>query len=435
MSAQALLDSPPAIGATRIPATPGRALAVDLHTHSHHSAHVSKHMTWDNILPAACNKGLDLMSTGDCLQPEWLTQIEVNFIENGSGLLIPHPDFSRACLSRIPERLHRSLHFVLGTEVSCVPPGTPHEHGIHHLLFFRSLSSARRFAGRVAKYGNLRKGRPSLRLTSRQLLEIVLLHGDGAELTPAHLLTPYHSALGSISGKDALYYLFGDLTSHLLAVEMGLPATPEMCRRISSLDSHGLVACGDAHSLENIGREYTLLDVALTYRSLMEAIREPASDRVIGFVKLPPEHVSVHWCGCAGCSISYPGTQRNDCPKCGALLTPGVRARASALATRTTTTHAPPTAASTRQLLPLSELLAGLAGTRRDTEAIRRQHAHLLDRLGCERHILNEASPESIARHHNPSLARLIARQRNAPLRFPLSHEIVEHGDQLTLDI
>lgn len=430
MSVQALLDAPTAAASTRVPTTQGRILAVDLHTHSHHSAHVSKHMTWDNILPAACTKGIDLMSTGDCLQPEWLAQIELNFIETGSGLLIPHPDFTKARLDRIPEYLHRSLHFVLGTEVSCVPPGTPHEHGIHHLLFFRSISSARRFAGRVGKYGNLQKGRPSLRLTSRQLLEIVILHGDGAELAPAHLLTPYHSALGSISGKDALYYLFGDLTAHLLAVEMGLPAIPEMCRSISSLDSHGLLACADAHSLENIGREYTLLDIALTYDALMDALREPASDSTRGFVKLPPEHVSVYWCGCASCSTSYPGTRLTDCPKCGIPLTPGVRARTATLATRPE-----PSSSSTRQLIPLSDLLAGLAGTRRDTEAIRQQHAHLINRLGSERHILNEASPEQIARHHNPALARLIVQQRVTPLRFPLHREILQHGDQLTLDL
>lgn len=434
MSAQALLDSPSNTDAIRVPATPGRALAVDLHTHSHHSAHVSKHMTWDNILPAACTKGIDLMSTGDCLQPEWLTQIELNFIENGSGLLIPHPDFRHACLSRIPERLHRSLHFVLGTEVSCVPPGTPHEHGIHHLLFFRSLSSARRFAGRVAKHGNLQKGRPSLRLTSRQLLEIVLLHGDGAELAPAHLLTPYHSALGSISGKDALYYLFGDLTPHLLAVEMGLPATPEMCRSISSLDSHGLFACGDAHSLENIGREYTLLDIALTYDSLMHAVREPASDGLCGFVKLPPEHVSVYWDGCAGCSAFSSDARLTDCPECGVPMIQGVRARTAALATRAEPA-ALTTTSFTRQLLPLSDLLASLAGKRRDADTIRQQHAHLIVHLGSERHILNEASADSIVRHHNPALARLIMQQRTTPLRFPLSREIARHGDQLILDL
>lgn len=434
MPAQALLDTPLAAASTPALASLGRTLAVDLHAHSHHSAHVSKHMTWDNILPAACTKGIDLMSTGDCLHPEWLMQIELNFIENGSGLLIPHPDFSRACLSRIPERLHRSLHFVLGTEVSCVPPGTSHEHGIHHLLFFRSLSSARRFAGRVAKYGNLKKGRPTLRLTSRQLLEIVLLHGDGAELAPAHLFSPNHSALGSISGKDALYYLFGDLTSQLLAVEMGLPATPAMCRSVSSLDSHGLFACSDAHSLENIGREYTLLDIALTYPALMNTLREPTADRARGFVKLPPEHVSVYWCGCAACSTSYPGTSQRECPKCGVPLTPGVRARTAALASRAEPAE-PLTTTPTHQLLPLSDLLAGLAGTRRDTETIRQQHAHLIDRIGSERHILTEASPEQIARYHNPALARLIAHQRATPLRFPLSREIVQHADQLALDL
>lgn len=434
MPIQALLDTPASSATPTATAALGRTLAVDLHAHSHHSARVSKHMTWDNIIPAACTKGIDLMSTGDCLQPEWLTQIELNFIEAGSGLLIPHPDFARACLRRIPEHLHRQQYFVLGTEVSCVPPGTPHEHGLHHLLYFRSISSARRFAGRVAKYGNLQKGRPSLRLTSRQLLEIILLHGDGAELAPAHLLTPYHSALGSISGKDALYYLFGDRTSHLLAVEMGLPATPEMCRSISSLDSHGLFACADAHSLENIGREYTLLDIALTYPALMAALREPASGGLRGFVKLPPEHVSVYWCGCAACATSYPATQHTDCPTCGAQLTPGVRARTAALATRAEPASLA-TTNFTRQLLPLSDLLSGLAGTRRDTDTIRQQHAHLIARLGSERHILNEASPESIARHHNPALARLIVQQRDTPLRFPLSREVIQHGDQLILGL
>ena len=61
-------------------------LAVDLHLHSRHAGGVSPAMTVPNIAAWAQRKGLDLLGTGDCLQADWLREIETSMVETEAGL-------------------------------------------------------------------------------------------------------------------------------------------------------------------------------------------------------------------------------------------------------------------------------------------------------------------------------------------------------------
>src|SRR5882762_7394371 len=98
--------------------------AADLHLHSRFASGVSPAMTMENIALWAQRKGVDLLGTGDCLQPQWLAEIEEHTIEAESGLRMLKPETEKAVHARLPSGLHRSVRFVLSTEVNCAAPGT-----------------------------------------------------------------------------------------------------------------------------------------------------------------------------------------------------------------------------------------------------------------------------------------------------------------------
>src|SRR5882762_3748964 len=105
----------------------------DLHLHSRFAKGVSPAMTLENIALWAQRKGVDLLATGDCLQPEWLAEIEEHTTEAEPGLRMLKPEIEKAVHARLPEGLRRSLRFVLSTEVNCAAPGTDEMKGIHQL--------------------------------------------------------------------------------------------------------------------------------------------------------------------------------------------------------------------------------------------------------------------------------------------------------------
>src|SRR6267142_2027414 len=130
-------------------------LAADLHLHSRYASAVSPAMTVENISRMAQLKGLDLLATGDCLQPDWLQEIEAAMEEAEPGLFTLKPEIREKVAAKVPAGIQRQLRFVLSTEVCCAPPGTRPRGGIHHLIYFPSLDSVRRFRERLARHGDL----------------------------------------------------------------------------------------------------------------------------------------------------------------------------------------------------------------------------------------------------------------------------------------
>lgn len=168
------------------------SLAADLHLHSRYSSAVSKDMTLARISAQARIKGVDLIGTGDCLQPAWLRELEAGLRpdEARPGFFVPVPKLERTTLADLPEKLRRPLRFLLSTEIHCAPPGADELRGTHHLVYFPSFDEAWKFHRRLLPFGDLNEGRPRVGLSSRQLLEMTL-EQDGCEFAPAHWLNPF----------------------------------------------------------------------------------------------------------------------------------------------------------------------------------------------------------------------------------------------------
>src|SRR5206468_8282096 len=116
-------------------------------------------------------------------------------------------------------------------------------------------------------------------------LEITL--DAGGYLVPAHIWTPWFSALGSKSGFDAIADCYADLAPHIFAVETGLSSDPAMNWRVSSLDRYRLVSNSDAHSAPALAREATLLSCGLDYHAVKSALS--TGDGLQGTVEFFPE--------------------------------------------------------------------------------------------------------------------------------------------------
>ena len=370
-------------------------------------------MTLENIALWAQRKGVDLLGTGDCLQPQWLAEIEEQTIEAEPGLRLLKPAIEKAVHARLPAGLRRSLRFLLSTEVNCAPPGTDEMKGLHQLLYFPSLPVVREFAARAAKLGDLRNGRPTLGISAQRLLRGVR-DFERVYQAPAHVMNPWFSALGIVGGETSLDKVYGEELPHLLAVETGLTSDPAMCRRVPSVDRFGLFSCSDAHSLDSLGRECTLLDVESSYDAVMAALRAGTRDHVQGTLKFPLELTRHYLNWCSHCKTPF---NAKICPRCSRALTLGARDRLQKLdAVRPTPTwpeNRPPFEA----LKPLAEVIASVEHKNSDAIGVRRTAGEIVDQLGQhERFILTEATAEDLVSVTRPEIAEAILTQRTGAI-------------------
>lgn len=405
--------------------------AADLHLHSRYAGGVSPKMTLENIARWAQLKGVDLLGTGDCLQGDWLKEIEATLVEAEPGFFALRPELEEKIARTLPASVRRSLRWLLSTEVHCAPPGTRELGGIHHLIYFPTVESARRFREKMWSHGHLEEGRPMLNLDSRQLFEAVLAHDEACHLAPAHVFNPWYSTLGTTSGGRTVEEVFGELASCLLAVETGLTSTPQMCRRVSSLDRFTLYSNSDAHSLENIGRECTVLEIEPSYDALFAALRTGDPRALLRTWKFPLERTRYYLNRCGICQESF---DAQKCPHCGRALVMGARDRLEIVADRSEPVF-PRETPPFRELLPLADVIGELLGVKRDNASVSRLSERLVAELGHERFILTEATHEAIAQASTGQLARAIVEQRTITPRGVPKKDDRRGDDQLSLGI
>jgi PHP family Zn ribbon phosphoesterase len=262
-------------------------------------------------------------------------------------------------------------------------------------------------------------------------LEAVLEYGEGSQLACAHVFNPWFSALGTVSGGRTLREVFGEQALRLLAVETGLTSTPLMCRRVSSLDRHTLFSCSDAHSLQNLGRECTLLEIEPSFNALMAAIKTGGNRKILGTLKFPVERTRYFRNRCGACKESFDG---ENCPVCGRPLVKGSRDRLQSVADR----EAPlsePDAPPFCELLPLGHLLADLLRVGPDSKTVGAFYLRMVQNLGHERFILTEATQEDVSRVSTPQIARAVVQQRTISPTQRIFHEETLNPNETQLSL
>ena len=286
----------------------------DLHLHSSFAYATSKHITLESLAGWAKVKGIDLLASADFTHPVWLRELRAKLAEDVPGLY------------RFGE-----VHFVLGTEVSCVFQQNGRSRRVHLLLLAPDFDTVDRINGALANHGNLQSdGRPTLRLSARDLTELALEINPNCMVIPAHVWTPWYGLLGSKSGFDALEECFLDLAPHIHTVETGLSSDPAMNWAIPGLEGKTIVSFSDAHSAPKLGRELTAFEGDLSYPGLTGAL---ANQGVAYSVEFYPEEGKYHWSGHRKCAVRQSPQETADrgtrCPECHRPLTLGVLHRVS----------------------------------------------------------------------------------------------------------
>jgi PHP family Zn ribbon phosphoesterase len=280
-----------------------------------------------------------------------------------------------------------------------------------------------------------------LGIDSRDLLAMLLDTDDRAMLIPAHIWTPWFSALGEKSGFDSIEECYRDMAAYIPAVETGLSSNPPKNWAVESLDTYSIVSSSDAHSPDKIGREAVILDVELSYSSLRSALsshsplsRSPAGHgrqggpAVAGTVEFFPEEGKYHYDGHRNCGVFLEPEEAAEkkylCPVCGKSLTRGVMGRVMDLADSAVnedeavpSDYWPTNRRPYFPLIPLREITAELIGT--GTASVKAETAYyrLIEKGGSELAILMDIErPEleklSIPEFSGETLARAILKMR-----------------------
>jgi DNA helicase-2/ATP-dependent DNA helicase PcrA len=394
----------------------------DLHVHSRYARATSRNADLVELALWARRKGIAVLGTGDFTHPAWFGELQEGLVPAEPGLLRLRDDLDRAVVERLPRSCREPLRFLLQVEVSTAFHRDGGARRMHHLLYVPDLKTAATLNDRLGRRGNITEdGRPTLAMDASELLEVTLDSGDGAYLVPAHLWTPWVGVLSATSGFDSIEDCYGELSRHIFAVETGLSSDPPMNWRVSRLDRFRIVSYSDAHAPSRLGREATELDTELDYVAIRHALE--TGEGFQGTVELFPEEGRYYLSGHRRCGVRLePDEARRAglrCPVCGKRLTMGVLQRVEDLADRPAGAR-PDGVPGCRNLLPLDELVAEVAGVGRTSKTVRRTVDAMIERLGPELPILERLPLDAIEQAGFPEVAEAIGKvRRGQVLRVP----------------
>ena len=350
-------------------------------------------------------KGIDLLSTGDFTHPEWLLECRRELREAGDGLF----DLD-------------GTHFILGTEVSCVAEQGGRSRRVHMLLYAPSFETVERINVALSGWGRLDgDGRPTLRTTPRDLVDVILDVDERCLVIPAHVWTPWYGLLGSKSGFDSLEECLGDAAGRVYAVESGLSSDPAMNWRVPFLDEVSIVSFSDAHSPANLGRELTVLPGEPSYDHLARSLMTQDIEYTVEFF---PQEGKYHLSGHRKCGVCYsPAEVRRNgqkCPECGRRITLGVMQRVEELAAREVESwrdgdgfiRGPNGRPPFRPLVALRQVIAEGLGCGPDTKRAREAYLKLTSDLGGELSVLTTAPLADVAALSDERTAEGVGRVR-----------------------
>lgn len=377
----------------------------DFHTHSRFAMACSSKITINGMETAAVEKGLQLMGTSDFVHGQWLAELRANLepIDETGFLRIKGSD--------------SGVRFILSGEVSTIFTGRDKKiKKIHNMILLPDFESVESLKAVLSRYGNLETdGRPQLSMSAAQLVEETFKVNQNAFVFPAHAWTPFFGALGSISGFDSMKEAYEDQEKRIYALETGLSSDPPMNWMISGLDRYTLLSNSDMHSLPKLGREANIFELDekdLTYRKVIDAIKNRDSKHLKSTIEFYPEEGKYHFDGHRQCRFSVDPTKSDMlvCRVCGKKLTIGVLHRIKELADRPMGQR-PKDAIPYVNLVPLIEIVAYSMRKSVFSPIVESQYRKLLS-IGKEFDILMNTDLETVKESSSEDIAQAIGNIR-----------------------
>ncbi|MCK4319572.1 DNA helicase UvrD [Candidatus Micrarchaeota archaeon] len=345
-------------------------ITADLHIHSKYSRATSKNSEPDGLSEWAKIKGLDLIGTGDFTHPLWLKELKEKLSEKEKGIYE-----------------YNGINFLLTTEISNIFKVGEKTKKMHTVLFAPSFEVAEQINDVLSKYGNLKEdGRPTLSISSAELLERIKEIEKDIFILLAHIWTPWFSVFGSKSGFDSLEEAFGETKKYIDGLETGLSSDPAMNWIVSELNDYPLLSNSDAHSPPKLGREFNLFEMEkLSYSSLIKTIKTGK-----GFLKtyeFYPQEGKYFWDGHRKCNVQlspYDAIKlKNICPVCRKPLTLGVLHRIVELSDKKEG-FKPKNAVDFEYHIPLPLLIASIKGKGENTQGVQKIYFDMIKYFGNE---------------------------------------------------
>ena len=242
--------------------------SADLHLHSPYAYACSKNLTLDNLTGWAKVKGIDLLASADFTHPKWRDELRRKLKPDESGLYT-----------------YNGVHFVLGTEVSCVYRQGGSGRRVHLLVFVPDFDSVNRIISTLEHHNSklASDGRPTLKMSARDFTGLALDANPQSIVIPAHVWTPWYGVFGSKSGFDSLEECFQDMAPQIHSVETGLSSDPAMIWPVPELADKTIVSFSDAHSAPKLGRELTVFEGEFSYPGLAESLASQGVSYTVEF--------------------------------------------------------------------------------------------------------------------------------------------------------
>lgn len=389
----------------------------DLHIHSHFSVATSKDLKPEFLDYWARIKGIRVVGTGDFTHPSWLCELKEKLEPAEPGLFRLKKAYRIAIPFITKEKDIGFTRFLLSGEISNIYKKSGKVRKVHNVILSPDFETAERIQQELLKkkFNITSDGRPILGMDSRDLLELSLSCNEAIFFIPAHIWTPWFSALGAQSGFDSISDCYTDLTQHIYAVETGLSSDPPMNWRCSFLDRFTLVSNSDAHSPEKLGRNANIFDTELSYAVMMQALQAGDPTRFLGTIDFYPQEGKYHYAGHRKCGICWDPEEttrnRGICPVCNKPVTMGVLNRVAELADREDVSDRP-NRLHFHSLIPLKEILSEIKGSGPESKQITQAYQQMIRLAGNEFNVLLNDSLEQLAQYGSPALVEAIRRMR-----------------------
>ncbi len=406
----------------------------DLHIHSKYSRATSRDMDVDHLDKWAKIKGIKVLGTGDFTHHLWIKELKSKLEPAEPGLFKLKKKINRALEKKndwLPQngngKEDKGTRFLLSSEISCIYKKNDRTRKVHLIVLAPNFKVVEKINTRLSWIGNIKSdGRPILGLDAKELLKIVLTISDDCVVIPAHIWTPWFSLFGANSGFDYIEECFDELSRYIFAVETGLSSDPDMNWRLSALDKFALVSNSDSHSPQRIGREANVFDTDLSYKGIVDAIKDRNPNRFLETIEFFPEEGRYHFSGHRKCGIVLNPEKtkelNNICPKCKKPLTLGTLHRVDELADRKEG-FKPENIIPYKKTIPLDEIIGDAKGLGSKTKTVGNEYKNLIERFGTEFNVLFSANPEQIERVSCPEVAEGINRVRQGNLNIDPGHD------------
>ncbi len=391
----------------------------DLHLHSRYSRATSRDLNIEGLYKGARLKGIDIIGTGDCTFPAYVAEMEKELESAGGGLY----SFKRKeAIGAVPVKNDRDPKFLITTEISNIYKRHGKVRRIHTVIVAPGLSEVKELNRQLDKIGNIKSdGRPILGMDVADMAELIWNVSEDFIVIPAHAWTPWFAIFGSKSGFNSIEECFGELTPKIHAIETGLSSDPAMNWRLSALDNITLVSNSDAHSLPNLGREATVLDLeSASMKNIKTALQKNASEknRVAYTIEFYPQEGKYHYDGHRDCKFACDPKEtkrlKGICPKCKRPLTVGVDNRVSELADR----DEPKQNGEYKNIVPLAEIIADALGQKKGTKRVLETYEAVIKGIADEFTVLLKTPLSDIAAFGIPELAEGIRRVREGKVHI-----------------